>query len=167
MLYGSDLVDKYFEAGFLFFNDTNRGISFRQANALDEASLSEWHGEFPMVTSNYVLHCLSIEDQEKYAALVFNLLSGRPNDLSFGRTGGTKLEARREIIHGGLRFYRHSQTSLQQFWGRIAAKHERQAKIETWIDDELVFDLSQDAKDRGIERVYNLVFSVRFDSRHT
>lgn len=158
MLHGADLVDKYFEAGHVLFNDSASGISFRQANALDENAVQEWHGQFPVVTANYVQHCFSIEDQEKFGTLVLKLLSGRSNDLLFGRTGGTKLESRREIIHGGQRFYRHSQTSFKEFWERLAAKAGRSARVETWIDEESLVEVPE-----GLEKVYNLIYAVRFN----
>lgn len=165
MLYGADLVPKYFDAGHVLFNDGDAGISFRQANALDEDALREWHGQFPVITSNYVQHCFGIDEQERYATVILKLLSGRPNDLIFGRTGGTKLEARREIIHGGQRFYRHSQTSFKEFWDRMAARFGRKASVETWIDDELLFELNlpQEPESKGFERVCNLMYAIRFE----
>ena len=84
MLYGADIVPQYCDAGNLLFNDAGAGISFGQANALDENTLREWHGQFPVVTCNYVQHVFSIEDQEKFAKVILKLLSGRPNDLFFG-----------------------------------------------------------------------------------
>ncbi|KAM4055322.1 methyltransferase [Hirsutella rhossiliensis] len=161
MLYGADLVDKFFDAGFVLFKDADSGITFRQANALDQNALQEWHGQFPIVTCNYVQHCFSIEDQETFAALILKLLSGGPNDLLFGRTGGTKLEARREVIHGDQRFYRHSQTSFKQFWERMVAKFGRKASVETWIDDAPAFELKGEAKDK-FEPVRNLMYAIRF-----
>lgn len=165
MLYGADLVPKYFDAGHVLFNDGAAGISFRQANALDENALQEWHGQFPIVTSNYVQHCFGIDEQEKFATVILKLLSGGPNDLFFGRTGGTKFEARREIIHGGQRFYRHSQTSFNEFWERMAAKFGRKAKVETWIDEEVLYELNlpQEGESKGLERVCNLIYAIRFE----
>lgn len=84
MLYGADIVPEYFDAGHVLFNDTGAGITFRQANALDENALKEWHGQFPIITSNYVQHVFGVEEQEKYATVILKLLSGGPNDLFFG-----------------------------------------------------------------------------------
>lgn len=164
MLYGMDLVPEYFDAGHILFNDGAAGISFRQADALDENSLLGWTRQFPMVTCNYVQHCFGIDEQEKFATVILKLLSGGPNDLLFGRTGGTKFEARREIIHGGQRFYRHSQTSFTEFWERMAARFGRKASVETWIDEEVLFELKlpQEGKSTGFERVCNLMYAVRF-----
>ncbi|POS70297.1 hypothetical protein DHEL01_v211307 [Diaporthe helianthi] len=45
-LFGADLVEKFFGAGFTLFKDAHSGITFRQADALDPSALSEWHGQF-------------------------------------------------------------------------------------------------------------------------
>jgi len=158
MLHGADLENKYFEAGRVLFNDGDAGISFRQANVLDENALQEWHGQLPIVTINYVQHCFSIENQEKFATVTLKLLSGGENDLFFGRTGGTKLETRPEIMHGGQRFYRHSQTSFKEFWERMAAKSGSKARVETWIDEDLLFE-----GPKWFERACNLMYTIRFE----
>lgn len=83
--------------------------------------------------------------------------------IPLGRTGGTKFEARREVIHGGQRFYRHSETSFKEFWERMAADFGRKAKVETWIDDAKLYELPEEAKSRGVEPVCNLMYQIRFE----
>lgn len=143
------------------FKDAHSGITFRQADALDASALSEWHGQFSIITCNYVQHCFSIEDQETLATVILKLLSGKPSDLFFGRTGGTKREARREVIHGGQRFYRHSESSFAVFWTRMALRFGRTVQVETRIDDVPAFELKGEAKEK-FEPVYNLMFAIRF-----
>jgi hypothetical protein len=40
MRYGADIVPKYFDAGYVLFNDAGSGFTIREANALDEEAKS-------------------------------------------------------------------------------------------------------------------------------
>lgn len=165
MLYGVDIEPKFFDAGHTLFNDRAGGISFRQANVLDEDVLQEWHGQFSIVVSNYVQHCFNPEGQEKFATLILKLLSGKPNDLFFGRLGGATIETRRTILYGGQLFYRQSPTSFRNFWEPMAAKFGRKARVEAFIDKELLFGmkLPQEPGSKEFDRACNLIYAIRFE----
>ncbi|KAL2883280.1 hypothetical protein SGCOL_001474 [Colletotrichum sp. CLE4] len=163
-LYGIDLVPSFFSAGKSLFNDPSTPITFLQANALSSPPpLPEWHGQFSIITANYVQHCFDIQDQETFATLLLTLLSGKPNDLIFGRTAGTtEGEARREEMHKGQRLYRHTERSFVDFWTRMAAERGRRVRVETWIDELPAFELRGEGMER-FEPVKNLMYSIRFD----
>ncbi|KAK1542336.1 hypothetical protein CPAR01_05723 [Colletotrichum paranaense] len=164
-LHGIDLTPSFFSAGKSLFNDPHTPITFLQANALSPPSTlpSSWRNNFTIITANYVQHCFSLQDQETYAAFLLALLSGKPNDLIFGRTAGTKDgEARREEMHKGQRLYRHTEASFVKFWTRVAAQHGRRARIETWVDEVPAFELRGEGMER-FEPVKNLMYSIRFE----
>ncbi|KAK1485520.1 hypothetical protein CTAM01_12470, partial [Colletotrichum tamarilloi] len=164
-LHGIDLTPSFFSAGKSLFNDPHTPITFLQANALSPPSTlpSSWRNNFTIITANYVQHCFSLQDQETYAAFLLALLSGKPNDLIFGRTAGTtEGEARREEMHKGQRLYRHTEASFVEFWTRVAAQHGRRARIETWVDEVPAFELRGEGMER-FEPVKNLMYSIRFE----
>ncbi|KAI6383234.1 hypothetical protein MCOR25_000155 [Pyricularia grisea] len=162
MLYGIDLIEHFFEAGKFLFRDPDVQITFRQADVLEPDALQDWHGNFSIVTCNYVFHLMGIEDQEKLAGAILKLLSGKPDDLVFGRTGGTEGEGRHEAFREDLKLYRHSTKSMEELWTRVAAKYGRKAVVESWIDPS---PLPQShwalAINKDFEPVRNLIFSVR------
>ncbi|OHE96205.1 hypothetical protein CORC01_08423 [Colletotrichum orchidophilum] len=168
MLYGADLVPKFFDAGHALFNDRDSGITFRQANALDGTdALPDWRGKFSIITCNYVQHCFSLDDQETFAGLLLDLLSGRKGDLVFGRTAGTtEGPARREEMHKGQRLYRHTEASFVAFWERMAAREKggggRRVRVETWVDEVPAFELRGPGMAR-FESVKNLMYAIRFE----
>ncbi|KAK1704619.1 hypothetical protein BDP67DRAFT_533059 [Colletotrichum lupini] len=164
-LHGIDLTPSFFSAGKSLFNDPHTPITFLQANALSPPSTlpSPWRNNFTIITANYVQHCFSLQDQETYAAFLLALLSGKPNDLIFGRTAGTtEGEARREEMHKGQRLYRHTGASFVEFWTRVAAQHGRRARVETWVDEVPAFELRGEGMER-FEPVKNLMYSIRFE----
>ncbi|KAK1518008.1 uncharacterized protein CCOS01_12265 [Colletotrichum costaricense] len=164
-LHGIDLTPSFFSAGKSLFNDPHTPITFLQANALSPPSTlpSSWRDNFTIITANYVQHCFSLQDQETYAAFLLALLSGKSNDLIFGRTAGTtEGEARREEMHKGQRLYRHTEASFVEFWTRAAAQHGRRARIETWVDEVPAFELRGEGMER-FEPVKNLMYSIRFE----
>ncbi|KAJ0312366.1 hypothetical protein COL516b_001444 [Colletotrichum fioriniae] len=164
-LHGIDLTPSFFPAGKSLFNDHLTPITFLQANALSPPSTlpSSWLRKFSIITANYVQHCFDIADQETYATFLLALLSGKPNDLIFGRTAGTtEGEARREEMHKGQRLYRHTEASFVEFWTRVAAQHGRRARVETWVDDVPAFELRGEGMER-FEPVKNLMYSIRFE----
>ncbi|KAK1470349.1 hypothetical protein CCUS01_06451 [Colletotrichum cuscutae] len=164
-LHGIDLTPSFFSAGKSLFNDPHTPITFLQANALSPPSTlpSSWRNNFTIITANYVQHCFGLQDQETYAAFLLALLSGKSNDLIFGRTAGTtEGEARREEMHKGQRLYRHTEASFVEFWTRVAAQHGRRARIETWVDEVPAFELRGEGMER-FEPVKNLMYSMRFE----
>ncbi|KAI3545211.1 hypothetical protein CSPX01_05161 [Colletotrichum filicis] len=164
-LHGIDLTPSFFSAGKSLFNDPHTPITLLQANALSPPSAlpSSWRNNFTIITANYVQHCFSLQDQETYAAFLLALLSGKSNDLIFGRTAGTtEGEARREEMHKGQRLYRHTEASFVEFWTRVAAQHGRRARIETWVDEVPAFELRGEGMER-FEPVKNLMYSIRFE----
>ncbi|TLD15413.1 uncharacterized protein PgNI_02361 [Pyricularia grisea] len=162
MLYGIDLIEHFFEAGKFLFRDPDVQITFRQADVLEPDALQDWRGNFSIVTCNYVFHLMGIEDQEKLAGAILKLLSGKPDDLVFGRTGGTEGEGRHEAFREDLKLYRHSTKSMEELWTCVAAKYGRKAVVESWIDPS---PLPQShwalAINKDFEPVRNLIFSVR------
>ncbi|KAL4410228.1 hypothetical protein CABS03_07568 [Colletotrichum abscissum] len=164
-LHGIDLTSSFFSAGKSLFNDPHTPITFLQANALSPPSTlpPSWRNNFTIITANYVQHCFSLQDQETYAAFLLALLSGKSNDLIFGRTAGTtEGEARREEMHKGQRLYRHTEASFVEFWTRVAAQHGRRARVETWVDEVPAFELRGEGMER-FEPVKNLMYSIRFE----
>ncbi|KAI3559249.1 hypothetical protein CABS02_00224 [Colletotrichum abscissum] len=161
----ADLTSSFFSAGKSLFNDPHTPITFLQANALSPPSTlpPSWRNNFTIITANYVQHCFSLQDQETYAAFLLALLSGKSNDLIFGRTAGTtEGEARREEMHKGQRLYRHTEASFVEFWTRVAAQHGRRARVETWVDEVPAFELRGEGMER-FEPVKNLMYSIRFE----
>ncbi|TLS30237.1 hypothetical protein PpBr36_02404 [Pyricularia pennisetigena] len=161
MLYGIDLEERFFEAGKFLFQDPDVQITFRQADALDPDALQDWHGHFSIITCSYVLHLMTMEEQEKLVEVMLKLLSGAPDDLVFGRTGGTEPEGRHEFIREGRRLYRHSTKSMEELWTRVATKSGRKVVVESWIDPVPPLQVNLLAASGDVEPIRNLIFAVR------
>lgn len=144
------------KAGYLIFNDEDCGITFRQCDAMQDGVLEDWNGQFSMITGNYIWHVFSLDQQEKFGDVLIRLMTGKPNNLVFGRLLVTKTEARKETGYPDAP-YLHTQDSFTQLWERIAARANRQVKVEMQPGDEI------DLKVVGVEKPLFALYSVRLD----
>ena len=90
--YGSDLWGGFFTVGYELFNDKDRlQTTFIAADVFDDASpLVELAGQMNIVYTGDLFHLFDLEDQERIATRVIQLLAPQPGSMVVGRQSGSE-----------------------------------------------------------------------------
>ncbi len=123
--YGSDLYGGFMSVGYDLFKDKDRlETTFIEADAFDETSpLAELTGRMNIAYTGAFFHLFSLEEQERLAVRVVQLLAPQPGSLVIGRQSGSE-EAGEQSRAGdtsGRKHFRHNPQSWKELWDRVGS----------------------------------------------
>jgi SAM-dependent methyltransferase len=132
--YGLDLWDGFFDAGYKLFRDKDRlQTTFIQADILHETlPLAELVEQISIIYVGDLFHLFNLEEQEKIAARIIQLLAPKPDALILGRQSGSEYpgESTRAGNKSGRRSFRHSPESWKALWDRVGQNDGSKWAIE-------------------------------------
>jgi hypothetical protein len=124
--YGSDLWGDFFLVGHELFKDKGRlQTTFIAADVFDDSSpLNKLAGQMNIVYTGAFFHLFGLEDQEKIAARIVQLLVPQPGSLIIGRQSGSEMsgEFARAGDKSGRKHFRHNAQSWKELWGRVGER---------------------------------------------
>jgi SAM-dependent methyltransferase len=124
--YGSDLWGDFLSIGYELFKDKDRlQTTFIAADIFDDSSpLLELTGKMNIVYVGDFFHLFSLEEQEKAATRVAQLLAPQPGSLIIGRQSGSETagEYARAGDTSSRKHFQHNPQSWKELWERIGEK---------------------------------------------
>lgn len=160
--YGSDLWAGFFSVGYELFRDEDRlHTTFIQADIFDEASpLAELAGQISIIYVGDLFHLFNLEDQEKIAARVVQLLASNPGALVLGRQSGSENpgEFSRSGDESGRKSFRHSPESWKALWDRVGESNGSKWAVEA---DLRVLEFPPSASEQGLSTSKSLRYTIK------
>ncbi|KAH8658446.1 hypothetical protein BX600DRAFT_552560 [Xylariales sp. PMI_506] len=136
--YASDLWGGFFPVGNELFKDEGRlETTFIAADVFDDSSpLTKLAGQINIIYTGALFHLFSLEEQEKVALRVVQLLASRPGSLIIGRQSGSEVagESSRTGDKGGRGHFQHNPQSWKEFWIRIGDKTGTRWAVEADVN---------------------------------
>ncbi|KAK0702361.1 hypothetical protein B0H67DRAFT_637993 [Lasiosphaeris hirsuta] len=136
--FGSDLYSGFFALGYKLFKDEDRlKTIFIAADAFHETSpLTELAGRMNIVYTGAFFHLFSLEDQEKMALRVLQLLAPKPGSLVIGRQSGSEDAGAftRSGDTSGRTHFRHNVQSWKELWDRVGKADGSRWSVEANLD---------------------------------
>ena len=136
--YGSDLWGDFFKVGYALFKDEDRlQTTFIAADVFDDASpLIALAGQMNIIFTGALFHLFGLEDQEKLAVRIVQLLAPRPDSLLVGRNSGSEVagEFARSGDTSGRTHFRHSPETWAELWKRVGAKTGSQWSVKADLE---------------------------------
>jgi SAM-dependent methyltransferase len=136
--YGSDLWGGFFPVGFELFKDKDRlKTTFIAADVFDDSSpLVALAGQINIIYTGAFFHLFSLEEQEKVAARVIQLLAPQPGSLVIGRQSGSETagEFSRTRDKSAKKHFRHNVESWKSLWDRVGQKTGSSWSVDANID---------------------------------
>jgi SAM-dependent methyltransferase len=121
--YGSDLYGDFITIGYDLFKDKDRiETKFVAADVFDDSSpLADWSGRMNIIFTGAFFHLFSLEDQERAAMRVLQLLAPKPGSLLVGHHTGHELPGAyaRSGDKSGRKHFRHNPQSWKELWDRV------------------------------------------------
>jgi hypothetical protein len=132
--YGSDLWGDFFSVGYELFRDRDRlQTTFVAADVFDDSSpLTELAGQMNIIYTGAFFHLFSLEDQEKIAVRVVQLLVEQPGSLIIGRQSGSEIpgEFSKSGDKSGRKHFRHNAQSWKELWDRVGERTRSRWLVE-------------------------------------
>jgi SAM-dependent methyltransferase len=126
--YGVDLCEEFLAIGYELFKDKDRlQTTFIAADVFAGFSrLTELAGQMNIIYTGDFFHLFNLEDQEKIAVKVIQLLVPQPGSLILGRQSGNEDpgEYLRSGDTSGRKHFRHNPQSWKEMWDRVGVKTE-------------------------------------------
>lgn len=123
---------------------------------MKDGALEDWNGQFSIITANLIWHVFTLEEQHKFGDVLMRLMTGKPNNLVFGRLLTSKVAPSMVKRRSGAA-YLHTEASFIQLWEDIAACAQRKVKFEMQFAHEI------DMREAGGENPTLAFYSVRLD----
>jgi SAM-dependent methyltransferase len=124
--HGSDLSGDFFSVGYELFKDRDKlETTFVAADVFDDSShLTELAGQMNIIYTGAFFHLFNLEDQEKIALRVVQLLVPQPGSLIIGRQAGSEFpgEYANPGVKSGRKHFRHNAQSWKVLWDRVGEK---------------------------------------------
>lgn len=125
--YGSDLYGGFFDVGYELFHDKDKlQTTFIAADIFDDASelVVKLAGQVDIIYTGAFFHLFSLEEQEKVAARVIQLLVPKPGSMVIGRQTGSEEagEFSRAGDKSGRSHFRHNPQSWKELWHRVGER---------------------------------------------
>jgi len=124
--YGSDLWGDFLSMGYELFKDKDRlQTTFLTADVFDDSSpLTNLAAQMNIVFVRAFFHLFNLEDQEKIALRIVQLLVLQPGSLVIGRQSGNENpgEYSRSGDTSGRKHFRHNPQSWQELWDRVGQR---------------------------------------------
>jgi len=160
--YGSDIWGGFFAIGYQLFRDKDRlHTIFIQADIFDEASpLTELAGQISIIYVGDLFHLFNLEDQEKIASRIVQLLASKPGALVLGRQSGSESagESSRSGNHSGRKTFRHSPESWKALWNRVGQSTGSKWAVEANLR---VLEFPPSTSDQGLSTSKSLRYTIR------
>jgi hypothetical protein len=132
--YGSDLWGDFISIGYELFKDTDiLQTTFIAADVFDDSSpLTKLAGRMNIIYCGAFFHLFTLEEQEKAALRVVQLLAPQSGSLIIGRQSGSEEpgEYSRAGDTSGRKHFRHNTQTWQEFWDRIGEKSGTEWSVE-------------------------------------
>lgn len=137
--YGSDLWGDFFEVGYQLFKDKDRlQTIFIVADVFDDDSelVTELAGKVDITYTGAFFHLFTLDEQEKVAARVVQLVAPKPGSLIVGRqSGGAQTcEEERKGDTGSKKYFRHNAQSWKELWERIGENTGTRWSVEADVN---------------------------------
>lgn len=124
--YGSDICGDYFSFGYDLFQDEDRlQTTFITADVFDDSSpLTQLAGQINIIYTGAFFHLFSLDEQERIAIRVVQLLAPQPGSLLIGRQSGSEIaeEFSRAGDKSGRKHFRHNPQSWSELWDRVGER---------------------------------------------
>src|ERR1700761_8160460 len=124
--YGSDLWEGFLSIGYELFKDKDRlQTTFIAADVFDDSSpLTTLAGQMNIIYTGAFFHLFNLEDQEKIAIRIIQLLAPQPGSLIVGRQSGSEIsgEFSRSGDVNARKSFRHNEQSWKELWDRVGEK---------------------------------------------
>lgn len=124
--YGSDLYGGFFPLGYeLFQHKSSLRTTFIAADIFDDASpLMGLAGKMNIIYVGDFFHLFNLEDQEKIAERIVQLLVAVPGSLVVGRHSGDEIagEFSRSGDGSGRKHFQHNPQSWKELWDRVGER---------------------------------------------
>jgi len=135
--YGSDLLGEFLYIGFELFKDKDRlQTTFIAADVFDNSSqLTELAGQMNIIYTGSFFHLFSLEEQEKIALRIIQLLVPQPGSLIIGRQFGSEEsgEYSRTGDKGVRKYFRHNPQSWKELWDRVGENTGSRWSVEAGL----------------------------------
>ncbi|KAK0644352.1 hypothetical protein B0T16DRAFT_333808 [Cercophora newfieldiana] len=132
--YGSDLYGGLIDVGYDLFKDRDRlQTTFIAADVFDDKSpLVALAGQVDIIYTGAFFHLFGIEEQEKVAARVVQLLAPKPGSMVIGRQSGHEEagEFGRAGDKSGRKHFRHNPQSWKALWDRVGERTGSKWSVE-------------------------------------
>ena len=137
--YGSDLWEGLMEVGYELFRDRERlQTTFIAADVFDDASalVGALAGRVDIVYTGAFFHLFGLEEQERAAMRVVQLLAPRSGSLVVGRQSGSEEAGEFSSSRagdkrgGGRKHFRHNPQSWKELWDRVGEKTGTKWEVE-------------------------------------
>ncbi|KAL7917927.1 hypothetical protein ACQKWADRAFT_305503 [Trichoderma austrokoningii] len=155
--YGSDLWGDFLSIGYELFKDKDRlQTTFIAADIFDDSSpLVELTGKMNIIYVGDFFHLFSLEEQEKAAARVAQLLAPQPGSLIVGRQSGSEVagECSRAGDTSGKRHFQHNPQSWKELWERIGERTGTTWSADVDLCPEFKFKSVPEDKSSEIQRL--------------
>jgi hypothetical protein len=132
--YGSDIWGEFMSIGYDLFRDKDRlQTTFITADVFDNSSpLTQLAGQMNIIYTGAFFHLFNLEEQEKVAVRIVELLVPRPGSLIIGQHSGNENsgEYSRSGESDGPKHFRHNPQSWKEFWDKVGEKTESRWSVE-------------------------------------
>ncbi|OAQ72577.1 S-adenosyl-L-methionine-dependent methyltransferase [Pochonia chlamydosporia 170] len=124
--YGSDLYDGFFPLSYELFQDkSSLKTTFVAADIFDDASpLMGLAGKMNIIYVGDFFHLFNLEDQEKIAERIVQLLVAMPGSLVVGRHSGDGIAGEYSRVRdgSGRKHFQHNPHSWKELWDRVGER---------------------------------------------
>jgi hypothetical protein len=135
--YGSDLWDGFLSLGYELFKDQDRlETTFIAADVFDDSSpLTKLAGQMNIVYTGDFFHLFNLEQQEKIALRIVQLLVPQPGSLIVGRQSGNEIPGAygRSGDTSGRKSFRHNPQSWKELWDRVGELTGSKWSVEAYL----------------------------------
>lgn len=166
--YGSDLWGDFLSIGYELFKDKDRlQTTFIAADIFDDSSpLVQLTGKMNIIYVGDFFHLFTLEEQEKAATRVAQLLAAQPSSLIIGRQSGSETagEYSRAGEMSGKKHFGHNAQSWKELWERIGEKSGTRWLAEVDLCPEFKFKSIPKEKSSEVQRLMSakgLKFTIR------
>jgi hypothetical protein len=132
--YGSDLWGDFMSLGYELFKDKDRlQTTFITADVFDDSSpLIGLAGQINIIYTGAFFHLFNLEDQEKIAIRIIQLLVPQTGSMIIGQQSGSEIPGHysRAGDTGGPKHFRHNPQSWKELWDRVGKKTGSRWSVE-------------------------------------
>ena len=153
--YGSDRWGDFISISYELFKDKDRlQTTFITADVFDDSStLTNLAGQMNIIYTGDFFHLFSLEDQERIALRIVQLLEPQPGSLIIGRQSGSENpgEYSRSGDTSGRKHFRHNPQSWKELWDRVGEQTGSKWSVEANLNFPEFTQSAQEGMSTGIQ----------------